>query len=463
MNNSVKIIMNLFKEASLGNFQKVKNIFDKNKFDQKEIDEAFRECIHNYNKNQKDSYVNCIKFFLKKTQDINYANSKYNNTTILMYSIDESQDTATDLIISCSKDDLNMNLNDNNGENTLFHLINNDNFSTKTKIEFIKDLFLNDYDLYSKNKAGKTIPAILRDKGNLDLLNEIQNKIKENKFDQNKLTLLYNNKEYEKLDELIEKYEKNDKQNIYINNSSIKYNKLLIELKMIINSLNANSKNYYDNLQNQPIQIILENKGISDFICKIMDVLKKAIFDEGGGSNNNTCNNKYILCLIINKMIMYYQLDYYNDFIALSNQIENSENFFFNTNIFYNLYKYFINIDMLIQRGHYSKAISELTLFENKLMTNPFLKNNMPNIKKNSIKGNLIIPNDIIFDFNNINKLFNLYKIFIYSFICDKNSNKYNSLLEELKNINIEEKEKEKDKNNNLIVNNDHKKEVSYI
>ena len=455
MNNSVKIIMNLFKEASLGNFQKVKNIFDKNKFDQKEIDEAFRECIHNYNKNQKDSYVNCIKFFLKKTQDINYANSKYNNTTILMYSIDESQDTATDLIISCSKDDLNMNLNDNNGENTLFHLINNDNFSTKTKIEFIKDLFLNDYDLYSKNKAGKTIPAILRDKGNLDLLNEIQNKIKENKFDQNKLTLLYNNKEYEKLDELIEKYEKNDKQNIYINNSSIKYNKLLIELKMIINSLNANSKNYYDNLQNQPIQIILENKGISDFICKIMDVLKKAIFDEGGGSNNNTCNNKYILCLIINKMIMYYQLDYYNDFIALSNQIENSENFFFNTNIFYNLYKYFINIDMLIQRGHYSKAISELTLFENKLMTNPFLKNNMPNIKKNSIKGNLIIPNDIIFDFNNINKLFNLYKIFIYSFICDKNSNKYNSLLEELKNINIEEKEKDKDKNNNLIVNND--------
>ena len=96
---------------------------------------------------------------------------------------------------------------------------------------------------------------------------------------------------------------------------------------MIINSLNVNSKNYYDNLQNQPIQIILENKGISDFICKIMDVLKKAIFDEGGGSNN-TFINKYILCLIINKMIMYYQLDYYNDFIALKNQIENSENIF---------------------------------------------------------------------------------------------------------------------------------------
>ena len=168
MNNSVKLIMNLYKEASLGNFQKVKNIFDKNKFNQKEIDEAFRECIHNYNKSQKDSYVNCIKFFLKKTPEINYRNSKYNETTILMYSIDESQDSAIDLIISCSKDDLDMNLNDVNGENTLFHLINNNNFSTKTKIEFIKDLFLNDYNLYSKNKEGKTIPQILKDKGNLN-------------------------------------------------------------------------------------------------------------------------------------------------------------------------------------------------------------------------------------------------------------------------------------------------------
>ena len=112
MNNSIKIIMSLNKEASLGNFQKIKNIFEKNKFNQKEIDEAFRECIHNYNKSQKDSYVNCIKFFLKKTPEINFQNSKFNNTTILMYSIDESQDTPTDLIISCSKYDLDMNLAD---------------------------------------------------------------------------------------------------------------------------------------------------------------------------------------------------------------------------------------------------------------------------------------------------------------------------------------------------------------
>ena len=457
MNNSVKIIRNLYKEASDGNYKKVKNIVDKNKFSQDEIDEAFRECIHNYNKNQRDSYVNCISIFLKKTQEINYRNPKYNDTTILMYSIDESQDTAIDLIISCFKDDLDMNLNDINGENTLFHLINNGVFNNKTKIEFIKDLFLNDYNLYSKNKIGKTIPAILKEKGNLELLNEIQNKIKENKFDQNKLTLLYNNKEYVKLYELIEKYEKNDKQSNHINNSSIKYNKLLIELKM--NSY-VNSNNYYDNLQNQPIQIIIitnkTDKKISDYICKIMDVLMKVIFDEGGGSNNNnTIINKYILCLIINKMIMYYQVDYYNGFISLNNQIDNSGNIFYSTNIFYNLYKYFINIDMLIQRGYYSKANDELISFENKLKKNPFLINNMPNIKINSKKGNLIIPNDIIFDFNNIEKLLTLYKIFINSFTCDKNSNKYNSLIEEVKNMNIEEKEKEeeKEKNNNIMLN----------
>ena len=196
MNNSIKMINNLNKEASLGNFPKIKNIFDKNKFNQQEIDEAFRECIHNYNKNQKDSYVNCINFFLKKTTEINFQNSKFNNTTILMYSIDQSQDTPTDLIISCSKDDLDMNLTDNNGENILFHLVNNDNFSDNIKIEFIKDFFLGDYNLYSKNNKSLNIPDILKEKGNLKLLEEIKNKIKDDTFDQNKLTLLYNDRNY---------------------------------------------------------------------------------------------------------------------------------------------------------------------------------------------------------------------------------------------------------------------------
>lgn len=54
MNNSIKVLNTLNKEASLGDFQKIKEIFDKNKFSQQEIDEAFRQCIGNYNKNQKN-------------------------------------------------------------------------------------------------------------------------------------------------------------------------------------------------------------------------------------------------------------------------------------------------------------------------------------------------------------------------------------------------------------------------
>ena len=200
MNNSIKV---LYKEASFGNFQKIKNIFENNKFSQQEIDEAFRQCIHNFNKSQKDSFEYCILLFLENIQEINFRNPKYNHTTILMYSIDESQDTATKLIISKYKENLDMNLTDNNGENTLFHLVNNDNFSTKTKIEFIKDFFLNDSNLYSKNNRNETIQNILESKGCSDLLGEIKNKIKESKFDQNKLTSLYNNKKYKELNEII--------------------------------------------------------------------------------------------------------------------------------------------------------------------------------------------------------------------------------------------------------------------
>ena len=443
MSNSMKILSNLYREASQGNFQKVKNIIEKNKFSQKEIDEAFRGCIHKYNKNQKESYINCIKIFLKRTQEINYRNLAYNNTTILMYSIDESQEAPIDLIISCSKEELDMNLTDDNGENTLFHLINNDKFNTRTKIEFIKDFLFVDFNLNAKNKRGKTIHDILQEKGNMELFEEIKNKIKENKFDQNKLTLLYNNNDFQELLELIEKYENKDKQSLFINSNSLKYNKLLIELKMIINSLNNNSKNYLD-INNQPIQIILENKGISDFICKIMDVLKQAVFDEGGGNENN----KFFLCLTINKIIMFYLLDLYNDFVSLTNKIDMGENYFLNNNILFNLYKYFINIDMMIQRGLYSNANQKLIDIKDKFDRNAFKINN----KKNEV----LLPNDIIFDIKNIPALLNLYKIYISSFSTSTKNDTFNELIKELKNIKIEKKDKEKDTNNNTSITNIH-------
>ena len=66
MNNSVKIIMNLFKEASLGNFQKVKNIFDKNKFNK----------LVNYTSSFNKNYPlenNCIKINYNFKNNIIYT------------------------------------------------------------------------------------------------------------------------------------------------------------------------------------------------------------------------------------------------------------------------------------------------------------------------------------------------------------------------------------------------------
>ena len=468
MNNSIKVLNNLYKEASVGNFQRIKSIIDKNKFSQQEIDEAFRQCIHNYNKNEKDSFENCIKLFLNNIQEINFRNPRYNYTTILMYSIDENQDTATDLIISRFKNNLDMNLTDYNGENTLFHLVNNENFSTKTKIEFIRYFFLNDYNLYSKNNRNETIPNILKSRGCLDLLEVIQNKIKENKFDQNKLTSLYNNQKYNELLEIIEKFEKkenNDKQNVLINSYSINYNKLFISLKIIIDSLNLKNKNYYDNLQNQPIKFFLEIKGISDYTCMLMEVLKKVVIEPKGG------NNQFSLCLIINKMIMYYQLDLYKDFCLLKNNIETSGNIYLNNNLFFNLYKYFINIDMMMQRGLYSEANTELEILKRNISENKYLIESKQ-INENNPKNKkvVILPNDLNFKVKELNKLTNLYQIFINSYIKYKNSNECNALIKELKEIKIEEpenndkdKDKEKEKESLSTSNNNLKSFQKYL
>ena len=443
MNNSIEVLNTLNEEASLGNSQKIEDIFNKNRFSQQEIDEAFRQCIGNFNKNQKESYKNCISIFLKKIPDINFRNSSNNNTTILMYSIDEGQDVAIDLIVSCYKDDLDMNLKDDNGENTLFHLVNNEKLSTKIKIEFIKEFFLKNFNLYSKNNRNETIKNIIMNKGCSELLDVIQNKINEDNFNQNKLTLLYNNKNYEELFKFIEKYEaiyKTAKQDVLINCYSIKYNKMFVLLKHIISSLNSDSNNFDENFQYQPFKLILEKNGISDFICEIMDVLKEVVFDPWG------VNNQFILCLIINKMIMYYQLDLYKEFSLLKNNVERSENSYLNKNIFFNLYKYFINIDMMMQRGLYSDANTELKLLEKKISEDKNLIESGQKNKDNPKKKVVILPNDLIFDIKNLDKLISLYHIFIKSYESNKSSKQYSELINKLKDIKIEDIEKETDK-----------------
>ena len=439
MENPKRIVSNLNREASLGNFQKIKSLFDKNNFNQKEIDEAFRICIHHYNKNQKDAYVNCIKLFLKKTPEINYRNPRFNNSTILMYSIDEGKDAPTDLIISCTKDDLDMNLPDTNGENTIFHLVNSQVFSQKIKIEFIRDLCLNDFNIYLKNNRKKTIQDILISKGNLNLLDEIKNKIKENKFDQNKLTNLYNEDKYEELFELIEVYEKNENNIEIINKNSFKYNKLYIELKAILRSLDKINKNKID-LKNHPYQMILGDRGLSDLSTKIMGILQQVNFDGGGNPNDTNNNFAFSLCLIINKMIMFYQLDYYYDLVYLTNQITKFKDSFSIVSVYFHLYEYFIKIDMMIQRGLYTNANNEFNTIK-EIIENIEVKRNSNRYYKK--KTEALIPKDIVFDYKNIQNLFKLYQIYINSLLERKNEEEYNLQISELKNIPIEESDKE--------------------
>ena len=59
--------------------------------------------------------------------------------------------------------------------------------------------------------------------------------MKEYKFDQDKLTNLYNEDKYDELFVLIENYEKNE--NEITNKNSFKYNKIFIKLKTIIKYL----------------------------------------------------------------------------------------------------------------------------------------------------------------------------------------------------------------------------------
>ena len=457
MDDIPRTVKNMHTYAISGNYHKLKVLFDKNNFNQKDIDEAFRLCIHFYNKNQNETFINCLKLFLKNTTDINYRNAKFEDTTILMYSIDESKEAATDLIISCFKDELDINLPDIKGDNTIFHLINNDNFSQKTKIDFITDLGLKDFNLFSINKKKKTIKDILIAKGNLKLFDEIENIINEVKFNQNKLTDLYNKDKFYEVYELLGEYEKNKNNKEIVNKHSFNFNKKFMELKIILKTLDANNKGKPDPKKNT-IKMLLEDKGIDDLTLELMRILKKVSFDGGGegncnefennkNDNSNKSNISYSLCLIINKMIMFYQLDYYIDFVQLNNKI----NSFSIKGMFFHLYKNFINIDMMIQRGLYLEANDELNNLKEIINNYELKKKNNKNSKK---KDMLIIPKDLIFDNNNLQNLLKLYQIFINSFLKKQSELNVQLEINELKSIKIEENKQENEQiDNNTIKN----------
>ena len=130
----MSLLSNLTKEKNLNNLNLLLNsskkgiskdlekLLTSNNYSQEEIDISFRECIKNYIE-QNEDYKNSIKKFIFFTTDINYQNANFNNTTILMYAIDNNKNTPCDLIISCFGNEIDQNVCDDNGDNIFFHII----------------------------------------------------------------------------------------------------------------------------------------------------------------------------------------------------------------------------------------------------------------------------------------------------------------------------------------------------
>jgi hypothetical protein len=142
---------------------------------------------------------------------------------------------------------------------------------------------------------------------------------------------------------------------------------------------------------------------------------------------------------------MFYQLDYYVDFIQL-NKIANIDDLNTTKGMIFHLYKNFINIDMMMQRGLYLKANDELNNLKNIITDFELRKNSTVNSNK---KIKLIIPKDLIFDFKNIQNLFKLYQIFIDSYLKKQNEKNTKIEIDELKSIKFEEGNQENSRNDN--------------
>ena len=156
--NNFNLLLNSSKKGISKELEKLLNV---NNYSQEEIDISFRECIKNYIE-QNEDYKNSIKNFLKFTSDINYQNINYNNTTILMYAIDNNKNTPCDLIISCCGNEIDQNICDDNGDNIFFHIIKS-KLDDNSQKEFFESLLNKKTNLdYKSRKEKKFILIILK-------------------------------------------------------------------------------------------------------------------------------------------------------------------------------------------------------------------------------------------------------------------------------------------------------------
>ena len=383
----------------------LKELFEKKQFSQEQIDEAFRICIKNFKKHNKD-YEESIKLFLNQTSDINFQNDKYNETTVLMYAFDEGQEIPSDLILSCFNNEINLNLYDSFKETTLFHLIKSDKINEDCLKDFLTQLLTKNFDFDFKNNNEETISLILENKGKKHIINFIKEIIDNINLNMNKLTLKYNKSDKNEYEEIIYELKKYYEQiNIIQNqNNSFYYNIVFLEIKILLSVVTSNPKFNNFLVENFSNNLLKQNH------LKLINLLNNLEIE----SDEVT----YSPCFVINKFIMLYQLDKFHMFKKYKKILENNENelnYFDNKFIFF--YLEIIYIDMLIEREKIKEAIEEIKKLENEIDN------------KIEIDKKLILPNDIeidIKDDNIIKQIIKLYKIFVMIFINEDNKKSKN-------------------------------------
>ena len=395
-----KLLLFYSENASL---TELKELFENKKFSQEKVDEAFRHCIKNCKKHNKE-YAESIKLFLKIINDINFQNEKYNETTILMYAFDEGQEVPCDLILSCFNSEINLNIYDSNKETTIFHLIKSDKINDESQKEFLTQLLIKSFDFDFINNDNETITSILERKGKNEILTYIKEIIKNSIFNINTLTSKYNKNNRDDYDEILKELSKYYQQinTVKSENPSFYYNILLVEMKILLSVVGVS---HYQK------DIVVEKFG-SDILkqnqLKLIHTLNKV--------NIQSKEIDYSPCLIINKFIMLYQLDKFQLFKDYKNIIENNENgkFYYDNKLLF-FYLQTIYIDMLIEREKIKDAIEEIKKLENEIDT------------KKDIEKKLILPNDLEIDIKDdtiLKNIIKLYKIFIMLFINEDNKKK---------------------------------------
>lgn len=155
---------NLNEFAKEGNFSKLSDCFSRNTYTEKEIDEAFRTLLLNYKKD-KDSYYNSFKLLIKYA-NVNYQNASYNNSTILIETINLGLFYQCEKIIKYFKylegdSKLNVNIYDDSGDSILFKIINCKEFKSEdNRYELYQELISENPEITHCNKEGYSLLSL---------------------------------------------------------------------------------------------------------------------------------------------------------------------------------------------------------------------------------------------------------------------------------------------------------------